>query len=272
MSSSILSCVKFTEEEGVLENTKYVIKIPTSPRCKCCVVGCRGWAYRGEFRENLHRHLDPLGNFIVEQGFFWAATDYGAGGYPLKKALKSIRTLINYLRNKYSVEKVGLVGTSMGGHIALMYAIEYPEDIACVVNIYGVADIKAQVKYVTRALYLLPFFLLLIRKPSEVKSAIKFLKDIKEEFGGNPFLRKFTEEYSKYNPIERAYEIKVPVLVVHGTKDYAVPISISERLVHELKKHHIPHEFYVVKGTGHDEETIRRAKNKILEFLDKYLK
>lgn len=263
--------MEFTEEEGVLDNAKYVIKIPASPRCKCCVVGCRGWAYRGEYKEDLHRHLDPLGNLIAEHGFFWAATDYGAGGYPLKKALKSIKILINYLKDKYFIRKIGLIGTSMGGHIALMYAIEYPEDLSCVIDIYGVADIKTQVKYVTKALYLLPFFLLLIRKPSEVKSAIKFLNDIREEFGGNPFLRKFTEEYSKYNPIERVHEIKVPVLVVHGTKDYAVPISISKNLVQELKKHSIPHEFYIVEDTGHDEETIRKARNKILEFLYKYL-
>ncbi|HDI75314.1 MAG TPA: alpha/beta fold hydrolase [Thermoprotei archaeon] len=264
--------MRIREEEGVLEGSKYVVKIPSAHEFNCCVVGCRGWAYRGEYREGLHRHLDPLGNYIVENGFLWAATDYGAGGYPLRKALKSIKSLINYIRKKYGVEKIGLLGTSMGGHFALMYAIEHPEDVSCVVDIYGVADIRAQVKHVVRALQFLPASLLIIRKPSEIKSAIKFLQDIKKEFGGNPFLLKFNENYSRYNPIERVSELKAPVLIVHGTKDYAVPLKISLKLAEELKKHGKSFELHIVEGTGHDEETIKKALPKILDFLSKHLK
>jgi len=50
----------------------------------------------------------------------------------------------------------------MGGHIALILAIEHPEDVCRVVDIYGVTDVKEKVKYVLKMLILPPLALLII--------------------------------------------------------------------------------------------------------------
>ncbi len=266
-----MSNVRFKEEEGVLNGSKFVVKIPEEPKCRCAVVGCRGWAYRGRFVEGLHRHLDPIGNVIAERGYYWASTDYGAGGYPVKAAINSIRLLIEHLRRKYSIEKVALLGVSMGGHIALMYAIEYPEDVCCIVDVYGVADPEYQVKYVLKALLALPVMLIKIGKPEEVLSALKFLEDIRREFGGLPLLGILSSELKQFSPIRRAGELNVPVLVVHGDKDYVVPLEVSLRFVNKLKsigKENLV-KLVIVKNGGHDEYTIRKALKEILDFIEK---
>ena len=260
----------FKEEEVRLNNALNIIKIPSNPLGKYAVIGCRGWVEQGRYIENLHRHLDPVGDVIASKGYYWGASDYGSGGYPIKKAVKCIKSLIGYMKENYNIEKFVILGTSMGGHIALILAIEHPEDVCRVVDIYGVTDVKEKVKYVLKMLILLPLALLIFKELKMLRSAFHFLSDVKREFGGNPAVLKFTEEYDKYSPLNRISELKAPLLVIHGDKDYVVPLKFSEKLVEKLKnsgKESLLYKFHVVEGTGHDEETVIRSMDVIFSFL-----
>ncbi len=261
----------FKEEEVKLDDSLNIIKIPLNPVGRYAVIGCRGWVEQGRYVENLHRHLDKLGEAIVAKGYYWGASDYGSGGYPLKKALKSIKNLINYMREKHQVEKFVVLGTSMGGHVALMYAIENPEDLYGVVDIYGVVDVEMQVRYVVRMLSMLPVAVFKIKDLSALKAAFRFLADVKKEFGGEPKLLKFTEEYARYSPLRRIGELKVPLLIIHGDKDPAVPLEFSEKLVNRLKesgKADLLYKFHIVEGFGHEEKTVEESLDVLYEFLE----
>jgi len=264
----------FVEEEGVISNFRYVIKIPhLLLKGRKVVIGCRGWAYRGEYRRGLHRHLDSIGNMIADYGYYWASTDYGSGGYPLRKGLESLSLLIDLLRRKYNIEKIALFGVSMGGNIALLYAIEHPEDVDCIVNIYGVVDLIEQVKHVVSKLMATPLYVTTVEW-SDVKTALKFLSDLKEELGGHPLLLRFNENYVKFSPLRRAAELTKPILIVHGECDNIVPINMSRMFVSELLrsgKKKLVKGFLRVKCGGHDERTIAVAMRSILSFLDKHL-
>ncbi|GEM_PF-1532439 len=261
----------FREEEVKLGDSLNIVKIPLNPVGPYAVIGCRGWVEQGRYVENLHRHLDRLGEAIAAKGYYWGASDYGSGGYPVKKALKSIKMLIEYMREKYRIEKFVVLGTSMGGHIALMYAIEYPEDVCGVVDVYGVIDVEKQVRYVLKMLSMLPVAIFKVKNLKALNSAFRFLGDVKREFGGEPKMLKFTEEYVKYSPLRRIGELKVPLLVIHGDRDYAVPLEFSRELIEKLKeegKGDLLYEFHVVEGTGHDEETIKKSMDVIYGFLE----
>ena len=264
----------FTEDEGEIEGYKYIIKIPHVLRKgRKAVIGCRGWAYQGEFKENLHRHLDPLGNMIADYGYYWASTDYGAGGYPLRKALRSVNLLIRILKEKYGIEKVALIGVSMGANIALLYAIEHPNEVNCVIDIYGVVDPREQAKYIVKRLAAIPLYAAVIES-SVVNAALKFLKDLRAELGGNPTLLKFNKNYDRYSPLRRANELKTPILIVHGECDDVVPIRMSRMFASKLiklGKKELIKGLLRVKCGGHDERTVKIAINRILTFLDECL-
>jgi len=265
--------LEYAVHKITLTISKADIRVPTDPIGPYAVIGCRGWSERGSYSPNVLQHMEILGDHFAKLGYYWGASDYGAGGYCIKRGIQSTRELINYMRKEYGIEKFALFGVSMGGHVALIYAAEFPEDVCCVVDAFGVADIKSLVRYVVLSLLLLPISIIKIREIDALTTALKFLCDVKEEFGGNPGLLRFSKQYTKYNPIERISDIKAKLLVIHGTKDYLVPISISKKFVSKIKeiKPEILEDFIIIEGMGHDNLTIVKAIDRIDQFLKECL-
>ncbi len=260
------------EIELKLGKSWVIIKSPEHERCSCAVIGCRGWVETGRYFRGLHRRLDFIGDWVTELGYYWAATDYGTGGYPIKAALRSVRELVSFLREQMGIERIALFGVSMGGQIALLYAIEHPGDVCCVVDVYGVADLEEEIKHVLKLLLAAPL-LAGLHGIRGLKAVLKFLSDLREEFGGNPLLLKLTEDYRRYSPLRRVSSLETPVLIVHGAKDQVVPLSLSMALLEEARKLGKDHliRLHVVPEGGHDDETILRALPAIGEFLREHL-
>ena len=64
---------------------------------------------------------------------------------------------------------------------------------------------------------------------------------------------------------------KVPILFIHGEKDYFIPSYNSQYMYNNYKK---DKDILIVKNAGHCESYLRDKKNyynKIKEFCDKYL-
>jgi dipeptidyl aminopeptidase/acylaminoacyl peptidase len=106
-------------------------------------------------------------------------------------------------------ERICMVGWSYGGYAALMSVIEDPELYRCVVSIAGVTDPKG-----------LGF------------NAMNFVggRAARELIGDDDEVRKHG------SPLERAAEIKVPVLLVHGVQDANVPLAQSVTLARALER------------------------------------
>jgi poly(3-hydroxybutyrate) depolymerase len=59
----------------------------------------------------------------------------------------------------------------------------------------------------------------------------------------------------------------IPVFVVHGDKDTAVPVASARRCVEKLKEHKIVHEYLEIAGGGHG-DVIGTGMPKIFEFFE----
>jgi dipeptidyl aminopeptidase/acylaminoacyl peptidase len=151
-------------------------------------------------------------------------------------------------------KRVGFYGGSYGGYAALTAATRTPDVFACIVDIYGIANLLTFMAAIPP--YWMPFF-------SVWKNR---LGDPDTEEG-----RAFLRERSPLTHIERAYR---PILIVQGLEDVRVTRAESEQMVEVLRRRNVPVTYVVFPDEGHG---FSKPKNQIAfravteAFLAKHL-
>lgn len=136
-------------------------------------------------------------------------------------------------------DRIPLLGFSMGGLGALMFAARHPEKTARVADIFGITDLE------------------------------QFYRE-----GKYPdILGKLTqEERSDRAPVRKAERYRgIPILIVHGDADKIVDISHSERLYDALKRQECPARFQVIPGYGHANEILSAAGGYVKQIFEETL-
>ena len=274
----------YTQYVGTLGGANYVIRIPDGWNGGL-VVGCRGYMGAVWFPD-AQFVMDGLVNgdgislplALVEQGFAYAASSYGEGGFAIKEAMIRTHQLTEYVIGKFGVTgKVFVIGHSMGGAIALLLGEKYPElydgvlDISGMRDIVlgytdsvqGIADIEAiseeewstipppMQAYLTQLLALLK----------------QMTADMEVQFGGT--YDKKPQHYEKLNPVDNA-EISIPMISVTGIADQ---LSINQRhtfenAVAESGRSEY-YRLYTVPDGGHaDAPTINAALSHFAELVN----
>jgi dipeptidyl aminopeptidase/acylaminoacyl peptidase len=125
------------------------------------------------------------------------------------------------------VTRIGVMGGSYGGFLALAAAVFFPERWAAVAELYGVSDYVAQFERVP------PW-----RRP---------LREV--EFGSLAREREFIASISPANFLDR---MRAPLLVIHGANDSLVSIAQAERVVEPLRNrgHDVTYVRYENEGHG----------------------
>jgi dipeptidyl aminopeptidase/acylaminoacyl peptidase len=128
--------------------------------------------------------------------------------------------------------RVGIAGASYGGYLAMMALVKEPELFKCAINWVGVTDPSfmfsvtwTDFNRVDSGRFRLP---LLIGDPD-----------------------KDAEQFKRTSPVERAAEIKQPVLMAYGGLDQRVPIVNGERMRSALAGHNKKVEWVVYPDEGH---------------------
>ncbi|WP_338847196.1 S9 family peptidase [Massilia sp. W12] len=91
--------------------------------------------------------------------------------------------------------------------------------------------------------------------------------------GGAPFAR--GPEYERYSPAAHVANWRSPTLIIHGDKDYRVPVQEAQALFEALQYHGVESEMVIFPDEGH---WIAKPKNTIawygfiFEFLQRHLK
>ena len=128
-------------------------------------------------------------------------------------------------------KRVGFFGASYGGYAALTAATKTPEVFACIVDIYGIANLLTFMAAIPP--YWAPSFSVWKNRLGD--------PDTEE---GQAFLR----ERSPLTHIDRAFR---PILIVQGLEDVRVTRAESEQMVAVLRRRNVPVTHVVFPDEGH---------------------
>ena len=220
----------YTEYVGTLDGANFVVRIPNEDWNGMLVVGCHG--YMINWNPNAQFAMDNLGGVglpfaLIGQGFAYAASSYGEGGWPIKKAMIRTHQLTEYVIDNFGVTgKVFIVGHSMGGLIGLLLGEKYPELYDGVLDISGMRDIVLGYTDSVELIALIesiPEDIWNNFPPSQqayLSQMLLLLKqmtaDMEAEFGGTYDDK--PQHYERLNPVDNA-EISIPMISVTGALD-----------------------------------------------------
>ncbi|PVX23275.1 MAG: hypothetical protein CW691_11085 [Candidatus Bathyarchaeum sp.] len=225
----------YTEYVGTLDNANFVVRIPNEGWNGMLVISCHGymafnWNPDAQFAVDNLVNGDGIGLpfVLLEQGFAYAASSYGAGGFSVKMGMISTHQLTEYVIDNFGVTgKVFLIGHSMGGTIGLLLGEKYPELYDGLLDISGMRDIVmgyndsvngiAEIESLQESedwKYLPPqlqaYLLNLLASLKQMTA------DMEAEFGGTYDDK--PQHYEKRNPVDNA-EISIPIISVTGDQD-----------------------------------------------------
>jgi dipeptidyl aminopeptidase/acylaminoacyl peptidase len=184
----------------------------------------------------------------------YKAQDYGG------KDVDDVLDAADYLASRAGVEpgRLGIVGRSRGGMIALLAIERAPKKFRAAVDVVGITDFVAYMSY----------------KPEYRRQDVAKAP----RFGGTPFEN--LPAYLAASPLTQVDKIETPLLVHATTFDRTVPVQLhTERLIDALKARGKDFEakIYDRAPGGHgfsqgDSEAARDSADRIFTFLARHLK
>ena len=85
----------------------------------------------------------------------------------------------------------------------------------------------------------------------------------------------YTEQVRPISADMWVNENSAPIVCAYGEKDRICPFLSSKRLVEQLEKYNIPHDYFVLPHSGHglqnDSKLSNQYMDKVVEYLEKYM-
>jgi dipeptidyl aminopeptidase/acylaminoacyl peptidase len=146
-------------------------------------------------------------------------------------------------------DRICIFGASYGAYAAMMSVILEPDLYRCAVGYSGMYDIPTMESYSDDSIYLRNFF--------------------------DKVYPQGDHERESQSPARRASEVRVPVMLAHGTKDFVTPLEQFDVMARALRKAGNPAEVTLLKsGEGHGfehEDNVVEFHETLLAFLDKHI-
>lgn len=145
--------------------------------------------------------------------------------------------------------RICIYGASYGAYAALMGMVREPDLYRCAIGYVGVYDLPQLVRENSR----------------DGRSTATWLR---EWIGDN------TDALARVSPVNRANEIRVPVMLAAGGQDFVAPVSHTRRMEAALERAGVPVEalYYPQEGHGFYEVGHRRGfYTRLLRFLDRHI-
>jgi dipeptidyl aminopeptidase/acylaminoacyl peptidase len=147
-------------------------------------------------------------------------------------------------------KRICIMGGSYGGYAALMGAIRTPELYRCAISWAGVTDLNDMMKYDRNQM--------LPARYRKWRSRVRGEAEV---------------DLKGVSPVFRATDVRIPVLLMHGTLDDNLPYRQAESFVKAMQKANRPLEFIEFDGAGHSidasEDRIRFLES-VEAFLSKH--
>lgn len=199
----------------------------------------------------------------------------------LKRAVRFIR----YNAKGYGVDpdKIGITGSSSGGHLSLMVATA--DETTDTKSFDPVDKVSSRVQAI--AVFYPPTDFINYGGPNTsgtinqkalvltgVAGAFDFKKfsDSSRTYVTITDTKQRLEIAAKFSPINAVSSDDPPVLIIHGDKDYVVPKQQSESIIAKFKEVNVPCKFIIKEGGAHGWQSREVEEKNFVEWFDKYLK
>jgi dipeptidyl aminopeptidase/acylaminoacyl peptidase len=138
-------------------------------------------------------------------------------------------------------QRLGIVGASMGGQVALLAAAHRPP-VKAVASFFAPTDL------------------------AKWRAANPFVRDYLDDLCG-------PEGLPVRSPILRVAQIDAPILLIHGDRDENVPVEQTITMARALESHGKEVESLIVSGATHffTEQQNAAARRKLFDFLRRHL-
>lgn len=191
-------------------------------------------------------------NFRGSGGFgqAFAESGYGQWGRKMQDDISDgVKALVD--QGVADPARLCIVGSSYGGYAALAGAAFTPDLYRCAVAIAAVTDLDDFISWRRR------------NWGRDSEGYTYWLKAI-----GDP--EREAERIREVSPVEQAAKIRIPVLLIHGTDDWVVPLQQSKMMKRALEKSGRKTELLEIREEGHsywDDDNEKLALTRIGEFL-----
>ncbi len=230
--------------------------------------------FGGSWADGSRVQLLPAVLQAAKRGFVAATADYrltsvrreGRPKYPFPAQVYDAKAAVRWLRanaERYAIDpsRIGVVGWSSGGHLAMMLGFTaetdglegesesspYSSSVQAVVSLAGVSD--------------------LVNEYELVVGERVYLEDL---LGGTP--TQVAENYRRASPISYLRPGLPPVLSIHGDRDEWVPVQQAVNLDARLAALGSPHLLVIKKG-GHTDALMSIFLDQVVwDFLAQHLK
>ncbi len=200
---------------------------------------------------------------LLDKGFTVFAVRHGSSPkYVIPEIVPDVRRSVRFVRlhaKNYGVdpERLGVCGFSAGGHLSLILGTTSDK---------GNPDAKDEVLRVSnRVAAVVAYF-----PPTDLRSLVT---------PDNPYVKNFPalgfdpNDVNDVSPLLHTSSDDPPTLMVHGDKDWLVPLWHSEKMCEALKARGVDSELLVIKGAGHgfSGEDGERANKAWVAWFEKHL-
>jgi acetyl esterase/lipase len=228
------------------------------------VIAIHGGAWRGGNKADVRQLLTRL----AQRGYVGVSPQYRfCPKHKFPAQIEDVKAAVRWVRQhagdqKVDPERLGAVGFSAGGHLALLLGLTDGDDglegsvdagapssrVQVVVNYFGPTDLNApDIPAVSRPL-------------------------LADFIGGQPEQNR--DAAAKASPVTYASDDDPPVLTFQGTKDPLVPHSQATRLADVLTQGKVPGRVELLVGQGHGwgGAELERTLDDTFAFFDQHLK
>ncbi|AOS95899.1 Prolyl oligopeptidase family protein [Microbulbifer aggregans] len=186
-----------------------------------------------------HTFFDPETQFYANRGYSVLRVNFrGSVGFG-KEFYRSavgqwgqlieddIGSAIDAAMATYGFDHICTIGSSYGGYSSMMLAIQRPEQVDCVISMYGVYDLP------------------LLFNASNYKVHEDYRQRVRRTVGEEG------ESLKQFSPFRLAGAVKAPALIVAGKKDQISGFEQANRMHYVMEKLGKQVEFVAYKGVGH---------------------
>lgn len=228
-------------------------------------------------------------NELTKRGYTVFAVVHGSQPkFNITEVLQDMNRAVRFIRahaEEYKIDpnRIGITGASAGGHLSLMQGTA--GDLGDPKAKDPIEQVSSRVQAV--ACFFPPTDFLNYGKPGENAVGKGTLKDFAAPFAffevkgvdGRsatfvPILdeEKRAEIGKRVSPITHVTKEDAPTLIIHGDKDFLVPIQQAEIIIEKFKEVGVPAELSVKPGAAHGWADVGPDIQKIANWFDEHLK